>query len=126
MVEGSFATVINCMDGRTQLPVNEYLREKYGVDYVDTITEPGPIKYLADGTDKAVIDSIRNRVAISIEKHGSGAIGIVGHFGCAGNPVSKEMQLEQLELAVKVVRSWGFDVDVIKLWVDENWTVHEV
>lgn len=34
----SFYTVINCMDGRTQLSENEFLRNKFGVDYVDTIT----------------------------------------------------------------------------------------
>ncbi len=26
MAHGSFGTAINCMDGRTQLPVNEYLK----------------------------------------------------------------------------------------------------
>ena len=26
---GSFCTVINCMDGRTQLQVNQYLRDRF-------------------------------------------------------------------------------------------------
>ncbi len=38
---GTFATAINCMDGRVQLPVIAYLKSKYVVDYVDAITEPG-------------------------------------------------------------------------------------
>ncbi|HOP76783.1 MAG TPA: hypothetical protein PLD05_04790 [Thermogutta sp.] len=38
----SFATVVNCMDGRTQGPVISYLKERFGVDYVDNSTEAGP------------------------------------------------------------------------------------
>ncbi len=38
----SFCTAINCMDGRTQLPVIEFLKNKLSVEYVDTVTEPGP------------------------------------------------------------------------------------
>lgn len=40
-----FAAAINCMDGRTQVPVIEFLKNKYGVDYVDMITEPDPTRY---------------------------------------------------------------------------------
>lgn len=35
---GKFATAINCMDGRVQIPVIEYIKSKYEVDYVDMIT----------------------------------------------------------------------------------------
>jgi hypothetical protein len=126
MARGSFVTVINCMDGRTQLPVINFLKEKYGVDYVDSVTEPGPIKFLAGGQDGGTIASIRKRVAISVEKHGSKVVAIVGHYDCAGNPVGKEIQLEQLEESAKLIKTWGYDVDIVKLWVDENWQVFEV
>lgn len=86
---GSFATAINCIDGRTQIPVIDYIRKKYKVDYVDMITEPGPIRVLAENTDKPTIESIKRRVGISTEKHGSVHIVIVGHHDCAGNPVEK-------------------------------------
>jgi len=36
-----FATCLNCMDGRVQLPVIHWIKENYGVDYVDMITEAG-------------------------------------------------------------------------------------
>ena len=39
--ESKFATAINCIDGRTILPVINYITEKYQVDFVDLITEPG-------------------------------------------------------------------------------------
>ena len=43
----SFYTAINCMDGRVQLPVIYYLKERFGVPYVDVITEPGPVALLS-------------------------------------------------------------------------------
>ena len=47
-----FACAINCMDGRVQDAVKNYMKENYGVDYVDMITEPGPNKILADNSNK--------------------------------------------------------------------------
>jgi hypothetical protein len=126
MADGEFVTVINCMDGRTQLPAIDFLRKKYGVDYVDSITEPGPIKFLSENREECIVGSIKSRAAISVEKHGSRVIAIVGHHDCAGNPVEKETQLEQLESSAKLIKSWGYDVDIVKLWIDENWRVHEV
>jgi carbonic anhydrase len=123
---GKFATAINCMDGRVQMPANEWIRKKFNVDYVDTITEPGPNKILAENKDSAAIDSIKRRVAISVNKHGSKYIAVLGHHDCAGNPVDKESQLDHIRLAVKIVNSWGFPVETIGLWVDENWQVSEV
>jgi len=37
-----FCTAVNCMDGRVQLPVINYLKERFSANYVDMITEPGP------------------------------------------------------------------------------------
>ena len=51
MINKKFATAITCMDGRIQIPVIEYIKSNYGVDYVDVITEPGPNKILSDNTD---------------------------------------------------------------------------
>jgi len=84
-----FATAINCTDGRTQLPVIAYLKEKCKVDYVDMVTEAGPVRILVDSADRALVDSIKHRVEISVEKHYSRYIAVAGHFDCAGNPVSE-------------------------------------
>ena len=126
MSEKEFATAINCMDGRVQLPVTEFLKNKYGVDYVDMITEPGPDGILAANKDKAAIESIQRRVAISTGKHGSKHIAIVGHHDCAGNPVDKETHLAHIRSAIKTVKSWGVKAEVIGLWVDDKWKVSEV
>jgi hypothetical protein len=94
------------------------------VDYVDVITEPGPDGILGDKKDEVLIESIRRRIEISVAKHGSRYIAIVAHHDCAGNPVDAEAHLAQLERAVELIRSWGFDCEVIPLWVDEKWAVH--
>ncbi|MDD2233866.1 MAG: hypothetical protein PHZ11_02220 [Desulfitobacteriaceae bacterium] len=124
MAHGSFGTAINCMDGRTQLPVNEYLRNRYNLDFIDTVTEPGPVKILAE--NQAGVESIRQRVKISVEGHGSKLIAIIAHYDCAGNPVSKEIQLQQLDAAIKIVRSWNYEVEYIGLWVDDKWQVEQI
>ena len=43
----TFATAINCMDGRVQEQVTLLIKESTGVDYVDMITVAGPDKVLA-------------------------------------------------------------------------------
>lgn len=122
----SFSTVINCMDGRTQLPVNEFLRSKLGVDYVDTVAESGPVRMLAEEPDSRATESILSQVGISVRQHGSENIAIVAHHDCAGNPVSQERQKEQLDLAVRFTAAHYPGIRVCGLWVDSSWSVSQV
>ena len=39
---GRFAACVCCMDGRIQLPLISFIQDRYGVSFVDIITEPGP------------------------------------------------------------------------------------
>ena len=126
MMNKKFATAINCMDGRVQAPVVIYMKMIYEVDYVDMITEPGPSKILAENKDAALIESIKNRVAISVEKHGSKIIVISGHYDCAGNPTIEESQKKQISDAKKFVRKWYPNIKIIGLWIDKDWIAYEV
>jgi hypothetical protein len=54
-----FVMAINCMDGRTQLPIIEWLKKEYGATYVDMITEPGPNKIPAENKDQ-IITAVKN------------------------------------------------------------------
>jgi hypothetical protein len=126
MSNAKFAATINCMDGRTQLPVNEWMKRRYQVDYVDTITEPGPVRILAEASDAFALESIKHRVEISVGKHGSSRLAIVAHADCAGNPVDKETQLHQLLSASTTVISWGMGVQLDLLWVGEDLQVERV
>jgi len=125
MTKETFATAINCMDGRTQEPIISWAKKAFEVDYVDAITEPGPDKILAEGPD-ILVESIKNRVMISVNKHGSQNVIIVSHHGCAGNPVSKEEHLDQLKKSVDVISSWKLGVKIIGVWIGEEWKVNKL
>ena len=120
-----FCTAVNCMDGRVQIPVITYLKERFKVAYVDVVSEPGPNKILADGTDQQLLDSIWSRVEISLFKHASRGIAVIGHHDCAGNPVDRDTQRQHTAEAVRRVRERFGSVEVIGLWVDRNWEVSE-
>jgi hypothetical protein len=40
------------MDGRVQLPVIEWMKRNYALDYIDMITEPGSDKIMSNIEDK--------------------------------------------------------------------------
>jgi len=121
-----FVTVINCMDGRVQTQVNTFMLYKFGADYLDTITEAGPNKILAENLDKVLVKSIKARYEISTLKHGSKVVGIVGHYDCGGNPAGKAEQLVQIQKSVNLVRSWNKSILVLGIWVDKQWKVNEL
>jgi hypothetical protein len=114
------------MDGRVQLPVIQYLRQRFGVRYVDSITEAGPTLILAKKNNAGLVQGILGRLKISIDKHNSVGIAIVGHEDCAGNPAPYDEQLLHIRESVRFLRSQYEDARVIGLWVDGDSRVHEV
>lgn len=109
------------MDGRIQIPLITWIKENYDADYVDTITEPGVDKKIAE---KYNLDPIQAKVSISINAHNSRLIVISGHFDCAGNPVSDELHISHIKKSVETVSSWNLGVKVIGVWVDSSWKVN--
>ncbi len=122
----SFCTVVNCMDGRVQLPVIRYLQDRFEVLYVDSVTEAGPVKSLAEPVDETVSQSILSRVAVSTEKHGSKIVAIVAHDDCGGNPADEITQRRQLEESVDFIAGHFPETTVLGLWLDMDWSVFEV
>jgi len=114
------------MDGRVQLPVNSFLKEHFKADYVDTVTEAGPNSILAERYSSTLVESIIDRVRISVEQHGSVGLAVTGHHDCAGNPAVDNAQIEQIKKAARYLKDWFPEVEIIGLWVDEEFTVHEV
>jgi carbonic anhydrase len=123
MADGKFATSISCMDGRIQIPLNDWVRKNYSVDYVDTITEPGVEKKLTQNID---VEQIKSKAEISIFKHKSDLIIVSGHHDCAGNPVSKEEHILQIKESIKIIKSWNFPVRVLGVWVNDRWEVEPI
>lgn len=122
----NFCTVVNCMDGRVQLPVIRYLRRRFDVEYVDSVTEAGPNLILSRQDNAALIRAILDRVRISIVMHHSVGIAVVGHHDCAGNPAPYDEQITHIRDSVRFLRNQYGNVEIIGLWVNGGYAVHEV
>jgi len=121
-----FCTVINCMDGRAQTPVICYLQRRFDADYVDVVSEPGPNRILAAGQDNVAIRSIEQRVQLSVQRHQSVGIAVVGHHDCAGNPSPAVQQNQDTAAAVDRIRRAFPRIPVIGLWLNESWEIEEL
>ena len=128
---GTFCTVVNCMDGRIQIPVNDFLRKKCKADFVDTITEAGPIRFLSKKNKSCEYKNILKRIDVSINKHGSKSLAVVAHQGCAGNDIKDKKQIKQIHKSIKNLKRKYPKIELLGLWVhqdEENaeWIVEEV
>ncbi|WP_456368693.1 carbonic anhydrase [Geoglobus sp.] len=118
-----FGCAVNCIDGRTQIPVIEWMRKNFEVDFVDMITEPGIVKlFECEKSPEKLIEKIK----VSVERHRASAIAVVAHHDCAGNPVEKEQQIEQLKTAVEKLKKHFKSAEVVGLWVNEEFKVEVV
>lgn len=124
MTGGSFATAINCIDGRAQEPVIKLMKQRFGVDFVDMVTEPGVDGKLATGD--YVVEALKQKVMISTGKHHSKAIAVVGHADCAGNPVSKDEHFNHIKKATEMVEVWGLNLPIIGVFVNEDLKIEQV
>ncbi len=103
----TFFTSVGCMDGRSECAVAKWGREKFNVKFADAITEAGLAGLLAkDNVDKYLLESLKKKVLISIEKHHSKNIVVSGHEDCAGNPVEDNEHKKDVLKAVKVIQSF--------------------
>lgn len=128
----SFFTSVGCMDGRVQEPVAQYGRQKFGALFADTITEAGLVGVLSHA-EQSLLDSIKNKVQISLEKHHSKGIIVHGHEDCAGNPVDDEKHLDDVRRSVEIIKGLiNSQVPVIGVFVKRSsedslkWIVEEI
>lgn len=131
----TFATAVGCMDGRVQDPVAQFARKRWGVKYVDAITEAGLVKHFAKQHEEHphtphIRETIRIKVVdVSVLKHHSKGIVVHGHQECAGNPVPDEKQKNDILEAANVIRELEHGVEVIPVFVHKNhgdWEVLEL
>jgi len=125
MSHALFGTVITCIDGRVQEPVAAWLKARYHLDYIDTVTTPGADKALAEGPAE-LIEQLRASVQASVTRHRANVLAVVGHHDCAADPVSREQHIEQIRKATQVVWYWNLPVTLVGLWVNGEWQVEVV
>ena len=121
---GKFATCLNCIDGRVQFPVLNWIKINYNIPFVDMITEPGIVNIFSNDHkhDKSsLFESMLEKVKISLNIHNSNIIFLVGHDDCAGNPESPQVQENQIKKSVRNLKEKIKDIDpsckIIGLWV---------
>jgi carbonic anhydrase len=127
----TFFTSVGCMDGRVQAPIEEYGQKRYGVKYPDTITEAGIVGLLGqDDIDPVLLESIKKKVLISVEKHHSKGIVVHGHEECAGNPIGSEQHKKETIKATEKIKSFvPNDLEVKAVFVErkgDSWVVKEL
>lgn len=120
-----FATCLNCIDGRVQLPVIHWIKENYDVDYVDMITEAGMDGVLTE-ENYSNMEHIMNKIDISLTKHNSNIIFVAGHYDCAGNPVNDETHKQHIHTAVKKIKILTSVDRVVGLWISKEWNVEKI
>jgi hypothetical protein len=113
------------MDGRVQMPVINHLQNRYGVDYVDVVTEAGPVGLLSQRPESRDARSVFRRVDVSIEAHSSKQIAIVAHYDCAGNPVPDSEQKQQIYSCLEILAKRYPQMELLGLWLDQDWRIHE-
>jgi len=117
------ATCLNCMDGRVQLPVLHWIKEKYSVDFVDVITEAGMDNVLANQQD---ISEVVRSINISVNINKSTKLFVVGHYDCRGNPVEEPVHRQEIAQAVQRLKGQWPHLEIVGLWVNKNWMVETV
>jgi len=123
-MEPQFVTCLNCIDGRAQLPVIQWIAKNYPVDFVDMITEPGMDGILAD--EDSNLDEILRKLDLSRDAHNTDELFIVGHYDCAVNPVDTQTNHEQIKQAVMRVKMLRPHFEVYGLWLANKHSVELV
>lgn len=120
-----FGCAINCIDGRAQTPVIEWVKFHAGVQYVDMITEPGA-DGVVSGSMFGGIDQIKRNLEVAVAAHSPEIIAVAGHFECVANPVSTEEHLEMIGTSAKTLHSWYPAKRIVGLFVNDYGTVDVV
>lgn len=122
-----FGTVINCMDGRVQYPVLDYLKQHEELTCFDAANEAGPLKILSERSDKCRLISLKEQIRSSIESHQSELVVVAGHHDCTDNPVDRSSQVQQMEEAIRYLeKAFGTGIEFVGLYVNDRWEVEEV
>jgi carbonic anhydrase len=128
-LDETFFTSVGCMDGRVQAPIAAYGQKLYSVLYPDTITEAGLVGVLANNPSQELLNTIKKKVLISVEKHHSRGIVVHGHQKCAGNPVEDDQHKEETIKAAEIISQMAPDIEVKAVFVvknDSSWVVEEL
>ena len=122
MARANFGTALSCIDGRVHVPVISWMRETLSVEYVDLVTHPGVDGFVVQDS-AAAARLLRPSIDISIQRHASPVLALVGHHECAANPGSADEHREHLLQGLRVLQTWSLGVKLVALWVNSDWQI---
>jgi len=122
ILPNTFCTAVTCMDGRIQDAVTAYLRDYYHTQWVDVVSEAGPVSSIALG-DPTVSTAVIKRVQLSLDAHGSCGIALVAHEDCAAIPGDLEHKRPIALEAQRRLRLLFPTMEVIALWANLDGTI---
>ena len=140
----TFITMVKCMDGRDFEPFAEYAdqfaEEVLGDEYskkniaFDTITAAGVIRFLATDEkqlserDKVIRQFILEEIGISLHHHNSKGLVYGAHSDCAGNSISDDEQIEQVDKIGSMLTKMfpGYKKNISGIFVHDNSKVEEI
>jgi len=117
-------TLLSCIDGRFQVPLTEYLLNKYDGYIVDKITYPGMDKVFSHDFINEQ-EFIKSSIEISFSR-GSNSIYLMGHSDCTGNVLSDELHLIEVKNSIENLKKLYKGVKVIGLFIDLDYNVIEI
>ncbi|MCK9152130.1 carbonic anhydrase [Methanobacterium alcaliphilum] len=120
-LNGKFAACLNCIDGRVQLPVINWITSTYNIDFIDMITEPGMDGFLVDSESE--LKPLLDKLNIAIKVHDCEEIFIVAHEDCAANPVDFKTHAPNLKIASEKIKDVASKCKVICIYVYLNGNV---
>lgn len=129
----TFFTRVGCMDGRVQLPVSSYGKQKFNASYPDSISDAGEVGMLAHDPSPEILKILTHELEVSINNHHSKGIVVHGHSECAGNPVDDQTQKSDILRSVELIKELiNNKVPVVGVFIKrseihpEEWIVEEI
>ena len=119
-----FVTCLNCMDGRVQEPMIIWLKESHEAEFVDMITEAGMDGYLIKNF--FLPNPLKQKIDISVRKHGSKDIFVVGHHDCGGHPVDEKTHRDHVIKSVDKLKKQYPNCSVAGVWISDQWTAEKI
>lgn len=123
-MEYRFTTCLNCIDGEVQVPVFEWIKKNYNVDYINMITDVAMVSVLSD---KDLRDDITEKLKHSLKEYNHiKSIFIVGYANCLGNDTDQRFHKSRLLEAVQNIKNKFPENCIIGLWISQELTVEKM
>ena len=115
-LNGKFTCCLNCIDGRIQLPVINWIKNNYDIEFVDMLTQPGMDGFIANPDSD--LNDLLEKIHISLRVHDCQEIFLVAHEDCAANPVDFETHRKQLFDSTEKIKNHFPSSKIIGIWIN--------